>query len=281
MRPKIFAHRTGMGMKSAPQNSLRGLIKCSESGADGAECDITFTKDEKPMVWVNNMADLIKLRVPVIDSVSEVDFKRAKNLARNDCDEKILTIEDIWGFLTEYRNIKIFFDVKNSGNGKTRIEHMVDLRGHFADLKPEIINLADREIIQPAIERRLADRIGFVTFWGGAELLRLAKSRDQNIETSLILIMPWGGKCFWNSVNGHFQNLDSIIFGWKGFNQWKWIYPKKIMERIMEKAREKGIAVNGGIADTKEAVRWCLDNKFDGIWTNDPENVRKLIENNE
>lgn len=272
MHPRILAHRTGMGIANIPENSLKGLKRCYDNRVSGVECDITFTKDNEPVVWLNLMDKHLETHEKI---VSEMDLKDVLPLKRTDCDEKIMQMSDIWDFLDSHPRIKIFFDVKLKSNGV--MEHRGDLYAHFKKMPQEIIDLTDKKIIQPAIERRLCDRIGFVTFWGGADLLKFAKERDEKIETALILILPWIGRYPLIEARKYFPYLDSVIFGWKYFNQWQKIYTNFILRRIEKKYRKRNIKIYGGIANSKEEIWWCMNHGFDGIWTDNPVGIRPFL----
>lgn len=272
MRPIILAHRTGMGIANVPENSREGLEKCYNNRVSGVECDITFTKDNEPVVWANTMQKHLESSEKFIP---EMDLKDVLLLKRIDCDEKIMHISDIWEFLDSHPRMKIFFDVKLKGN--SAMEHGGDLYAHFKKIPQGIIELVDKTIIQPAIKRRLCDRIGFVTFWGGTDLLKFAKERNDEIETSLILILPWIGRYPFSKAKKYFPYLDSVIFGWKYFNQWQRIYTNFLLHRIEKKFRNNNIKIHGGLANSKEEIWWCMNHEFDGIWTDNPVGVRPFL----
>ena len=115
MRPSIISHRTAMGL--SPPNSLAGLIKSSASFIDWVECDICFTKDGKPLIWLEQLGDLT---MPPIKNISNVTLVEVQKATRKDCPEKILTIEDIFIFMTKYKNTRLFFDIKYCVNAHLR-----------------------------------------------------------------------------------------------------------------------------------------------------------------
>ncbi len=218
---RILAHRTGMAI--SPENSYEGLVACHNAGAHVVECDIIFV-GEKPFVWIN---------------------KSVQNSS--------MGLKDVWRFIKEYPDIKVFFDIKYYDVG--------DIDGHFCKISGELLHLVLTKIIAPAIHKELLNRIGFVTFKGGAEVLSMAKNYTSQISTELIVIFPWFSL-------GFRPDLDSICIGWKKFNHWK-CFPKAL-RRIMNEAREAGLQIVAGLANTPEEYKWVAENKFDGVWTDNP-----------
>src|SRR3990172_11339670 len=106
MPPLILAHRTGVAR--APENSMQGFLQCSRDGADALECDVTFTKDGEPFVWDIASVRLQNTKKPL----SEMTFCEARKVARRDCAEGLMHLNDTWSFIETHPRIKIYFDVK-------------------------------------------------------------------------------------------------------------------------------------------------------------------------
>lgn len=242
MGPKILAHRTAMA--EAPENSLEGFKKCFSNAVDAVECDISFTKNGKAIVCTKAI----------------------------DYNEDVLTINDIWEFISDFPQIKIFFDIKFS-------RYLTDdLSPHFIKIPPKVIELVKKEIIQPAKERKICHRIGLVGFWGCFDLLKVAKEMEPTISTSLIIILPWLGKFPWNSLNDYFSFLDTVIIGWKKFNQWKVVPWSLVLDNIITVSKKAGKNVEGGVVNTEEEILWALKNNFYGIWTDNTTMVKNFFE---
>ncbi len=244
---EVLAHRTGMA--NFPENSWEGLVRCARNGANAIECDITFTKDGKAAVWAGDISDL---------SFEEMaGFKRKAPPF-----ERIMGIKNIWRFLEKYSPVTVFLDVKYYSS---------DILGHFRNIGDKLINTVIREIIEPTQRRGFSERIGFVTFAGGAGLLERIKKIDLKIHTSLITVFPW------TEIEHHFPYLDSVTVGWNWMNRWMWKLFDKKLERILKKAHEHGLKIYGGHANTENDILWLLDKKFDGIWTDDVLFAQKFL----
>lgn len=271
MRPRIISHRTAMGL--SPPNSMAGLIRSSVNFVDSIECDISFTKDGKPMIWLDQLGDML---LPPIKNISGTTLAEVKKVIRKDCPEKILTIEDIFMFMKEYENTRLFFDVKYCDDSYS-IEQLGDLKNHYNIVGSRTLDLVAREIIIPASRLSLSHRIGFITFWGGVEILKLAKEADTRITTATIQILPWFGISPFSSSESYINYIDWIVIGWKNFNQWKLPIWKSGLRKIKKLAEARDIPVHGGIANTEEELRWCLKQNFQGIWTDNPVNTASIL----
>src|SRR3989338_6629632 len=125
MRPKIISHRTAMGL--SPPNSMTGLIRSSASFIDWIECDICFTKDGKPLLWLEQLGDLT---LPPIKNITGATLAETERVIRKDCPEKILSIKDVFMFMIEHKNTRLFFDIKY-WDDNCFVEQLGDLKNHY------------------------------------------------------------------------------------------------------------------------------------------------------
>ena len=254
---KVLAHRTGMA--KYPPNSSEGLRGCQTDGAYGFECDITFTAlSNEPFVWISGMRKILKSSGV---TMREMTFLEVAGLERTDCGEKVLHLNDVLDFL-EQNQIKAYFDLKY---------YHLDLFGQICLMPPRLIALVKEKIVAPALRRGLVDKIGFVAFGGGSQLLKAAKLIDSRIATDLIIGLPW------LKIDRHLGYLDAITIGWKKPNPWRWRLCAGDLEELLYAARLNGIKVRGGLAETEEEVGWLVEKKFDGIWTNNVPMVQKAL----
>ena len=241
---KIIGHKTGSAIY--PGNSMEGLVGCYKSGAYGIECDIVFGENGEITIPQNGNKD----------------------------NQKKLRIENVWDFLFERPDIKIFFDIKfyNTGLSIGAINH---LSGHFQTISNDQLRFLKKKVIDPAILYGMSDRIGFVTFMGGLKLLKLAKKSDRAISTYLIVILPWLGKFPWTDFENHWEFIDAIIIGWDRINQWKF-FPKSL-RKIIREARINGKEAHGGLANSRKEVLWLLGCRLDGIWTDRVSETSQMV----
>lgn len=242
----ILAHRTCCG--NCPPNSIRGLLKAWSCGAARVECDITFSKDGEPFIWSDDMNRFLGgARLKNLTS-AEIGLLR-----RFDCGEKVLRIDEVWKFLSENSGISVAFDVKYYG---------CDMAGHFRKISEEILALSFKKIIKPTLDLSIGDRIGFVTFAGGLDLLRLTRTAAPRMSTDLIVVSPR-----WSLPNRDKKGLVCPLYltlGWKKFNHWKY-FPESAA-RIVREAKMNGLRVYAGLVSNEKDLRWAWDRGFDGVW---------------
>lgn len=251
---RLLAHRTGMA--NAPENSMTGFKQCFIDGAIGIECDITFIHGE-PFVWLDGMEK--HLEIPC-KSLHELSLDEIRALKRKDCNETILTINDLFAFIKQYPT-RVYLDIKY---------YSKDVGGELKTIPDDLITAVIDKIIQPAKEKRLCHKLGFVTFNGGIKLLKAVKKEDEEIATSLIVLSPWG------KIAKHAKYLDSISIGWKYINHWK--FSLRGLKKIIKKAKANKIWVYGGIANSEKEIRWLLKRDVDGIWTDDIPSVKAFFQ---
>lgn len=261
---KIIAHRTGMA--DAPENSMEGLRKCFHAGADGAECDITLA-DNTPFVWADDMNRLLKKPV---SSITNFQPNAIRNFQRTDSPEPIAEMRDIWNFMSTHQNFTIYFDVKYYSRRARLLSWPIDvedLAGHFLNIPARMIDRVLETIVEPSPTK---SGIGFVTFQGGAELLRAIKRAYPEVHTNLIVIFPWSG------ISRHLAYCDSITIGWKRYNHWK-LFPKSLAN-VAREAKTAGVLLHAGITNTAEEMLWVMGQKeeYDGIWTDHVSLARSL-----
>lgn len=264
-----LAHRTAKA--NAPPNSLEGLKFCYSQGIRIVECDVSFTKDEKPIIWHDDDNHLLKLSDRPAGArmlISEMTLEEIRGLERNDSSEKLLVMEDIRNFLKTHPGFRILFDVKYYWK---RFGVEADFWGIVGRIPRHLIDLTLKHVVRPAMEEGLIGQIGFVTFSGGRELLETVKSIDRRIFTSLIVVQPG------------FQAVDcleyvdaiTIGWGWHGRNHWRF-FPGSV-ERLVSEARQNGRAAWGGLVRNESDLEWLVYHGLGGAWTDDIDMVREIL----
>lgn len=217
----VLGHRTGMAC--FPENSLTGIEHCRQDGAFGVECDITFV-DGEPYVWASGTEE----------------------------PEPTLHVDELFAYLRKRPGLTVYMDVKFYDR------HTL---AHFRAIDEDILDMVAERILWPARRAGLMDRIGFVTFCGGAPLLLMAKLFDRRIATDLMAIFPW------TNVLKHRAYVDAITIGWDPAlgNHWR-LFPRSL-DRIVREARGLGIRVRGGLANRGRDLHWLSDLGVDDVWT--------------
>lgn len=265
---ELLAHRTGQGF-SKP-NSLEGLERCAEAGIYGVECDVTFVQGT-PFIWIDDVNNL--LTTPV-RSITDLTPEKVRALKRKDSPEGILEIEDVWNFMASYPKIHVYLDIKSYADAKwlrflpIHPIDLTDLVGQFVSASEKITKAVLEKVAKPC---PFKERIGFVTFPGAINLLKAVKKTFPEVAADLMVILPWP------KSEKDFEFLDSVIIGWKNINHWK-AFPNRL-KTILELARQRGLKIRGGIANSPSEIAWMLENKFDGIWTDNIPETQKILAN--
>lgn len=251
--PILLAHRCGMAR--APENSIEGMIRCYEDGARSLECDIAFTRDWQAVVWDAAQKEFSGRKT----DVRRLTFAEAKQLVRKDTGRGLTTPEEIWRFLKNRPDAKIYFDIKYYGS--VFGDYISDAFGALKIVSPCFVVAALREIVLPATQRGLLSQIGFVAFAGGMNILEAVKIAAPEISIDLMVVFPW------ENPASHAPYLDSVTIGWKKHNHWK-LFPRSL-RRIMRETRAAGLTLRCGLVNSPEEMRWAIEHGFDEIWTDD------------
>lgn len=251
--PILLAHRCGMAR--APGNSTEGMVRCLEDGARSLECDITFTCDWRAVVWDAAQKEFAGRKA----DVRRLTFAEAKRLVRKDTGRGITTLDEVWQFLKNRPDTRVYFDVKYYGSAFG--DYISDAFGALKIASPCFVIAALREIVLPAAQRELLSQIGFVAFAGGTSMLKAVKTAAPEISTDLMVVFPW------ENPESHAPYLDSATIGWKKHNHWK-LFPRSL-RRIMRETRAAGLALRCGLVNSPEEMRWAMKCGFDEIWTDD------------
>lgn len=258
---QILAHRTAM--LNAPPNSLEGLKYCWLHGVNVAECDVSFTKDAQPIIWLDANGLNLKLSEfkrnrPVF--IEKMKLEEINNLERQDSSEKILTLEEVFDFLKKHPTFRVFFDIKYYSS---------DLGGIFRQISSQFINLTFQKVIQPAILSGLDSQIGFIVFDGGKRLIRRIKEDAPSVFTSLIVTKPWA------QIVDCLAYVDAVTIGWKMYNHW-YLFSNKLQKLIEETKKNKRV-IWGGIAKNKFDLEWLERRGFSGVWVDDINMAQEIL----
>lgn len=260
---EILAHRTAMA--NAPPNSLEGLNFCWSQGVRVVECDVSFTKDEKPIVWHDEDNHRLK---PSIESINELTLAEIRRLKRKDSDESLLGLDNVFEFLKTHPAFRVLFDVKCYFK---RYGIETDLWGVVGQIPMRFINLTFQHVVWPAVFEDLENQIGFVTFDGGIRLLQEVKENRPSIFTSLIVVQPW----FQIADCLKYTDALTIGWGWHGRNHWRF-FPGSV-ERLANEAHQNSRAVWGGLVRNESDIEWLAYHGFDGVWADDINMVREVL----
>lgn len=243
---RILAHR-GARITS-PENTVEAFVRARAEGADCVELDIQLSADGEPFIFHD-------------DDAARVTGQRAK------------IAELPW---REIAKLKVF--------GRHPVPHLDDiLQVHAAWPQGELwLDLhQDSPALAEAVARRLAayserKRVAVLDFYSRRRLL----FRVRNLVPDLPLAVMPGSP--WNILRSVRElNPVEISLGWDGpFTRWLYrlgcrLYDVRTEIRF---AKEAGVRVSGGIANTPEDMRYFLNQGTDGIWTDDLALAQRVLE---
>lgn len=245
---KIYAHRGAM--RTSPENTLEALHHAKQEGVDGIELDVQLSADGELFIFHDDSA----LRVCGVDApVAKMKWRELKDL-------------------------KVF--------GKHAIPHLDDalsaLDGWpgaelFLDLHQPSVPLAE------ATARRVAastvrDRTFLLDFYKSRHLLFAAKKAAPSVRIAVMPGPPWDTKASCDI------GAEALSLGWDG-KLTRVLYRAACalydLPGEVSKAKARGVAVSGGVANEPDAVRYFLAQGMDGIWTDDLAMARRVLEDHE
>jgi len=243
---RILAHRCGQ--RRADENTLGGLRKAREDGADGVECDVRLTADGEPVLFHDD------------------DLRRACGL-----DRPVRSLK--WA---ELKGLKVF--------GREGIPHFNDALGFLRDwpgaelvidLHEDRFDLAEA-VGKAVVSSGLAGRCQILGFYSQrAYLLRAKQAGGACTRLSMMPGEPW------NIARSVALKSVELCVGWdkpihRVLYKTACLFYPTVSE--LARARAAGTAVSGGIANSPEDVRYFLGQGVDGIWTDDVPMARAALE---
>lgn len=244
-KTKVYAHRGAM--LTSPENTLESLQRAKREAADGIELDVQLSADGELFVFHDDNA----LRV---------------------CGKDAPVARMTW---RELKELRVF--------GRYAIPHLDDaLEGMagwpgaelFLDLHQPRVDLAE------AAARRVAaspvrDRTFLLDFYKSRHLLKAAKAAAPSVRIAVMPGPPWDVKASCD------MGAEAISLGWDG-RLTRVLYRAACalydLPAEVERAKARGVAVSGGVANEPDAVRYFLGQGMDGIWTDDLDMTRRVLE---
>jgi glycerophosphoryl diester phosphodiesterase len=234
-------------MRTSPENTLESLRRAKAEGADGIELDVQLSADGEPFIFHDDGA----LRV---------------------CGKDAPVAKMRW---RELRDLRVF--------GKYPIPHLSDALEDMADWPGAELFL---DLHQPRVDlaeataRRVAaspvrDRTFLLDFYTSRHLLRAAKEAAPSVRIAVMPGPPWDVKAACD------LGAEAISLGWDG-RLTRVLYRAACalydLPGEVRKAKARGVAVSGGVANDPGAVRFFLGQGMDGIWTDDLDMARRALE---
>ncbi len=220
MAPIVIAHRTCP--RDAPENSLAGITKASELGADVVEIDVRRTSDGKPMLLHDRWLLRTTLRPLRLDWVSEKRARRMRLLGGG----TIPTLAEALDALGP--TLKVAIDVKDSGAGEVVISEVRNQRleervlfwsKHEPAIRTAVEQAPELEISllrdtegPEELDRFLSDAVGFGAGGISAHWSQVTPELAQRCETDGLRLYAW---CRSASIDADtLRRLDGLVTDW-------------------------------------------------------------------
>ena len=169
------------GYKDAPENTLSAFRLSKEMGFDMVECDVSFTKDNVPVLLhdgsVNRTSNGTgKISNLTLDEVRQFDFGSWKNTRY--AGETIPTFQEFLDLCIEL-DLYPYIEIKNGAS----LQHARQLVEMVDKTDLSVTWLArDRNILQLIAELRSGDRIGLVTAFIIRDDLKFLSNLSKTVE---------------------------------------------------------------------------------------------------
>jgi glycerophosphoryl diester phosphodiesterase len=242
---KLYAHRGAL--ITSPENTLEALRRAKELGVDGIEFDVQLSADGELFIFHDDSA-------------------------RRVCDRDVPVAAMKW---RELKELKVF--------GRYAIPHLDDLLAAMEDWPGAELFLDLHQVSVPLAEAagpRLAAspvraRSFLLDFYKNRRLLLAAKKAAPELRLAVMPGPPWETRASCD------LGAEALSLGWDG-RLTRALYRAACalydLPAQVARAKARGVAVSGGVADDPGSVRYFLAQGMDGIWTNDLVMARRVLE---
>jgi glycerophosphoryl diester phosphodiesterase len=231
-----------------PENTIAAFAAVLDEGADGFECDVVLTRDGEPVVvHVPFYSDDISVMVGSRAKVGGLDFSELRGLSIGG--ERIPHLEEVLA-LVRARSTACFIEPKRCGDGLVA------------------------RIVREVEAQKVLDKVVLLTFVGRGSALLRARQLQPEVRTAVIT----------TSVPGRWRRAaaatraDMVVASWKGVNHLRLLdgFVVNVRARV-DRLRQDGIAVYGGLADRRTDVEWLCSLGVGGIFTNNVGSAKDAI----
>ena len=237
--PKIVAHRGFHKAEGAAKNSLNALKAAQEAKLWGSECDIHLSKDGEILVIHGMWHPHGKAKPRAHVNHDTKEKIQSIPLASG---EIVPTLEEYLQQMTKSKNTKLIIEVKDQ-------------------LTPQLETELVQRTVDMVAKYNLQNEVEYIAFrpWVCWEIARLA---------------PEGTKIAY--LNGDYTPAYCKAMGCTGID-----YNLKVLKKRkhwIKQAHKLKMYVNAWTVDKEEDIRWCIENGVDYITTDNPELVKRVID---
>lgn len=241
-RPLVIGHRGASA--HAPENTLASFQLAFQDKADAIEFDVKLSADKKVVIIHDTTVDRTTNGV---GKVARMDLSALKKLdaggkfAENFKGERIPTLEEVF---------------ERFGNQILMNVELTNYSTPFDDLVVRVVGLVKAYKVE--------DRVIFSSFL--ARNLRLARRLLPEVPCGLLVYSGWLG-------------LYPRRFGWKKKFQALHPYLTDVNQELVRSVHNSGKRIHVWTVNGKEELKSMLAHNVDGIFTDDPGMLRRIMEN--
>ena len=241
---RILAHRGAT--ITGPENTMEAVHRCRQEGADAVELDVRLSADGEPVIFHDEDARRLAGVRGRIRDLRWKDIRELKVFGRH----PVPHLDDVLGELERWPGAELFLDLH---------ENRLDL--------PSVV--AARVAKSPAASRTFL----LAFYWHRALLLR-AREVFAAVRLSVMPGPPW------NIGPSLRLGARSLCLGWDG-KATRWVYRAASglwdSRAVLAPARQAGIGVSAGVANTPEDIAWLAAQGFTELWTDDLAMARRVL----
>ncbi len=218
-------------------------------GADSFEIDVQLTKDNEPVVFHDEETARM---TGVTSRVDCLTWKELREL-RVEGKYKIPHLKDVLDFIGNWLSAEVYLDFHNP-------------------------SLKLSEVVGDAIAQyKLENRVYPLAFYYDKQFLLHTREVNPKIQLSLMPRLPW-------TIAARAKELGAfkICVGWDRdwYNKalFKFLSLMTNVPQAIRALQAEGYKISGGVANTRDEILWFLKRGVDGIWTDDVQLCRGVID---
>lgn len=238
-----IAHRGGM--KYAPGNTLAAFKNVVNIGdIDYVELDVHLSAD----------GELIVIHDPTVNRTTDGRGKVAKMTT-----EELKQLDAGIKFSPEFKGEKIPTLREVLEEVSEEIGVVIEIKGQNPQIGPKVAELID--------ELEIPDRVLIHAF--SPEVIKKFRELEPAVAASIDLTQA--SRNIWQDYISRALGCKATIIT---FNN---IGPRSVVPELVREAHLYGLSVWFGVADKEEDIRWLVEQDVDGIFTDDPVLLKKLV----
>ncbi|MBI5883165.1 MAG: glycerophosphodiester phosphodiesterase [Elusimicrobia bacterium] len=241
----LFAHR---GAKiTAPENTLEAIESAKAEGADGIELDVQLSADGQPFLFHDRTGERVAGTKAAMSSLTWKEIRGLRAFGKH----PIPHLDEALSAMEAWKGSQLFLDLHQRSE-----ELAVAVAGSVS-----VSTLKERTCI--------------LDFYSNRRFLLLAARAAPGIQ---IAVMPGSP---WNTDASTALGASALCLGWDRpstkvlYQAACWAYEIK---PALTRARQMGLSLSAGVANTPEEVRYFIGQGFEAFWTDDLRMARSTLE---